>query len=639
MTLRTVALVVCLLVPSMAAAAPIAPASHAPMRSLPVPSDRPPATGPVLHVDPMRGDANGDGSEKRPWKTLEAAVKRLKPGDTLYLHGGTYFESVTIALAGTAKAPITIRSAPGEVAILDGGLREFEESPAAAWEPVKGGAPGEFRSAHELAAIRKDSDGGRGVWVTGNFADSMVPLHGYRFVEDLRTDNPYWNVPGNVEAGSGIYLGPGVWLDWQTHRIHARLAHTKGAQPDNYAGETDPRKLALVIGVDRSPLRLDKAQHVILQDLVLRGSATRTLEITGASHIELDGVTIYGGSPAVFVAATDHLRMVRSAVRGTAAPWSSRASMKYRGNSPYVLIASSKGPQSQDWEIAYSEFTDGHDGLVLDGVKRLRFHHNRIDNFNDDGIYLTLAPRTAVPEGIEIFENLISRAYTMLSFAEAEDHTPNAVGPGVYLYRNVFDLRDGTYTWIAKDASTAPTISASRLCGDHGTPTWEPMFFYQNTVLAPGNAWRDYYAAQLVAGTKGTKRRLFNNIFLQIEGTPGLAVPAPGDDLAADGNLLWGAKTGPAFQGDFFAARKSKPLPPDFGAHDIFADPKLARITPDGPLDARLLPGSAAIDAGVKLPAEWPDSLRAADKSKPDIGALPQGAPMLRVGPAAAPKR
>ncbi|MGH9888294.1 MAG: hypothetical protein ACREBE_22360, partial [bacterium] len=365
MNTRTIALVVCLL-PSMAAAAPAAPASHAPMRPLPVASDRPPATGPVLHVDPVRGDPAGDGSEKRPWKTLEAAVKRLKPGDTLYLHGGTYFESVTIAATGTAKSPITIRSAPGEIAIIDGGLRELEESPAAAWEPVKGGAPGEFRSVHEVAAIRKDSDGGRGVWVTGNFADSMVPLHGYRFVEDLRTDNPYWTVPGNVEPGSGIYLGPGVWLDWQTHRLHARLAHTKAVQPENYAGETDPRKLALVIGVDRSPLRLDKAQHVILQDLVLRGSATRTLEITGASHIELDGMTIYGGSPAVFVAATDHLRLVRSAVRGTAAPWSSRASMKYRGNSPYVFIASSKGPQSQDWELAYNEFTDGHDGLVLD---------------------------------------------------------------------------------------------------------------------------------------------------------------------------------------------------------------------------------------------------------------------------------
>src|SRR2546428_5713757 len=101
MTTGTVALLVCRAVPLTAVAAPT-PASNAPMRPLPVASDRPPAAGPVLHVDPMRGDASGDGSEKRPWKTLEAATKHLKPGDTLYLHGGTYFESVTLALAGTA---------------------------------------------------------------------------------------------------------------------------------------------------------------------------------------------------------------------------------------------------------------------------------------------------------------------------------------------------------------------------------------------------------------------------------------------------------------------------------------------------------------------------------------------------------
>jgi hypothetical protein len=613
-----------------------APATHAPMRPLPAASDRPAAAGTVLHVDP-KGDAAGDGSAKRPWKTIEAAVKKLRPGDTLYLHGGTYFESVTIAAAGTAKAPITIRSAPGELAIVDGGLREFEDAPAAAWEPVKDGAPGEFRSVRAFPALGTE---GRAVSLGGNFADSMVPLHGYRFAQDLRTDNRYWNLPSNVEPGQGVYLGPGLWFDGQTQRIHVRLAHTKlAAQPANYAGETDPRKVALVIGGERPALRLDKAAHVRIQDIVLRGSAARTVEIIGASHVELDGVTIYGGAPALFASATDHLRIVRSALRGTAAPWSSRASMKYRGNSPYLLIADSRGAQSRDWELAYDEFSDGHDGLVIDSVKGLQLHHSRIDNFNDDGIYLTLAPRASLPEGVHIFENIVSRVYTALAFAEAEDHSPNKVGPGVYLYRNVFDLRDGTYTWIPKDAAVAPAISPSRLCGDHGAPTWEPLFFYHNTVVTAGNAWRDYYGAQLVMGTKGTKRRLFNNIFLQLDGNPGLAVPAPTDDIEAGGNLLWGVKAGPAFQGDFFAPRKAKPALAPFGAGDVYADPKLAHVKPgDAALDVRPL-GGGGVDAGVKMPAEWPDSLRAADKGKPDIGALPLGAPMLRVGPSSAPRR
>ena len=635
---RAAGLIVCL-VAAQAAAGP-----NAAMRPLPVASRRPLAAGPAYYVDAKAGDG-GDGSAQKPWKTIEAAAKRLKPGDTLVLRGGTYFEWVTLQLLGTAKAPITIRSAPGEVAILDGGLREFEQAPKTAWEPVKGGAPGEFRSVHAFADIQKGADKERGVWVLGNFADSMVPLHGYRFDVDLRTDNELWNVPGNVKPGQGVYVGPGVWFNWETHRIHVRLAHTTLPQQDNYTGETDPRKLALVLGVDHSPLVIHQAAHLRLQDLVIRGSAVRTVEITNSTDIELDGLTIYGGTPALWVGSTDHLRLVRSALRGDAAPWSSRASMKYRGASPYLFIADSKGSPNHDWELAYNEFTDGHDGLILDSIKTLRVHHNRIDNFNDDGIYLTIPPRTALPEDVQIYENLVTRVYTTLAFAENEhEHggPPNSIGPGVYLYRNVFDLRAPTYGWIPKDAamaaSMAGALSPSRMCGDHGSPVWEPLWFYQNTVINAGPVWRDYYGAQMVMGTHGTKRRLFNNVFLQLEGNPGLAVPGVADDVQADGNLLWGLRAGPGVQGDFFAARK--PGPPGFGEHDVFADPKLVHVVDGDPaLDVRPAGGGGVVDAGVNLPATWPDSLRALDKGKPDIGALPLGAAMLRVGPAASPAR
>ena len=268
----------------------------------------------------------------------------------------------------------------------------------------------------------------------------MVPLHGYRYAEDLRSNNELWNVP-NSAPGTGIYVGPGAWFDWKTHRIHVRLAHTTLPHQENYTGETDPRKLALVLGADHSPLTIYQAAHVRLQDLVVRGSATRTVEITSSTDIELDGLTIYGGTPALWVGSSDHLRVVRSALRGDAAPWSSRASMKYRGASPYLFIADNKRSLNHDWELAYNEFTDGHDGLVLDSIKGLRFHHNRVDNFNDDGIYLTLPPRKNVPEDVQIYENLVTRVYTTLAFAETErghGGPPNSIGTGVYIYRNVF---------------------------------------------------------------------------------------------------------------------------------------------------------------------------------------------------------
>jgi len=614
-------------------------------RGLPVPSQRPLDKGTLFYVDAAHGDDKADGSKDKPWKTIAHGVNKLGPGATLVLRGGVYYEEVTLTLAGTAKAPITIRSAPGELAILDGGLREFAESPGTAWEPYEGGAKDEYQSTATYPNLSNASADGREVYVVGHIMSSMVPLHGYKYDVDLRSPNEYWNID-HTKPSTGVYVGPGVWFDWLTKRIHARLAHTtlKSQASANYRGGTDPRKLALVIGIDRTPLRVHGAKHLHMQDIVVRGSAKRTVEIEDSSDIELDGVTIYGGSPALFVKSTDELKLVRSTLRGLAAPWSSRASMKYRGNAPYLFIASSRAPQSHNWEIANSEFTDGHDGLVLDSIKTLRFHHNWVDNFNDDGLYLTLPPRESIPEDTQIYENLFTRIYTTLAFAE-DKPLKNPVGPGAYLFRNVFDLRTGTYVRVVADAASDEkplALLASRLCGDHGTPVWEPMYFYQNTVITAGPAWRNYYGALIgVMGTTGTTRRVFNNIFAQLDGDPGLSFQGvqPNDDLQVDANLLWSVNAGPRRSGDVFAKFRSSPTfssskkryAPGWGASDMFADPMLIDLARG---DMRLSRKSPAIDAGVALPSGWPDSLRSVDNKKPDLGAFPLGAELLRVGPA-----
>jgi hypothetical protein len=127
-TLVLVALVtsVSLLTPSLPAAEP-AYRSHPPMRPLPVATKRALEKGPAFYVDAARGDDAQDGSRERPWKTIRHGVRRLRPGMTLYLRGGTYYERVSLTRSGTAEAPIVIASYPGEVAVIDGGLREFFE--------------------------------------------------------------------------------------------------------------------------------------------------------------------------------------------------------------------------------------------------------------------------------------------------------------------------------------------------------------------------------------------------------------------------------------------------------------------------------------------------------------------------------
>jgi hypothetical protein len=66
-----------------------------------------------------------------------------------------------------------------------------------------------------------------GTNLLGNFGDSMIPLHGYRLLADLRNVNEYSYKlnASKTEAGDGIYCGPGVFYDTNAGRIHVRLAH------------------------------------------------------------------------------------------------------------------------------------------------------------------------------------------------------------------------------------------------------------------------------------------------------------------------------------------------------------------------------------------------------------------------------
>lgn len=513
--------------------------SHPPMRPLPVASSRPEADGPSRFVDAVRGNDQSSGSRIQPWKTLQHAVNQLSPGQTLYVRGGTYYEHVTVSARGSADRPITIRSVPGELAIIDGGLPEFSRTPETAWEPYPDGAPDEYRSTRTYS----DLGGGTGQTnVLGLFADSMIPLHGYRHQADLRTTNEYFSNlnEGKTESGSGVYCGPGVFYDVQTSRIHVRLAHTyqKALGNNNYRGETDPRKLPLVVaGLNAGPaLDVANARYVRIQDLVVRGARTWTVSVTDSANIEFDGVTAYGGSAAMGVRDSVGLRLLHCALRGIAAPWTYRGSLKYRAIEARIFSASGWNPTgspSHDFELAYSEFTDCVDGVFVGNVRNVQFHHNVLDNISDDGMFLTstTAFDGATPGGnVHVYQNLLSRCLTTFAFGVGHGRQKmtdrgRQTGAGVLIYRNVFDFRRPVmYTQPGPDQSEL--TSFGRIAGDHGSPLWEPMTVYHNTILASDAPFRSYYLAGLGGHLGGGSRRhLFNNIVVHTSGRPGNVLP------------------------------------------------------------------------------------------------------------------
>jgi Protein of unknown function (DUF1565) len=66
------------------------------------------------------GNDSAAGTISAPWKTIQHAASSVHAGDTVYVRAGTYNESVTIAVSGTASQPVTFQSYPGETATVDG---------------------------------------------------------------------------------------------------------------------------------------------------------------------------------------------------------------------------------------------------------------------------------------------------------------------------------------------------------------------------------------------------------------------------------------------------------------------------------------------------------------------------------------
>lgn len=643
---------VTLILPSLVFAAD-AWKSHRPLRVAAAPSNRPLPTEQLFVVDAARGDDEHEGTQAAPLQSVQVAINRATPGTTIVLRGGVYFERLTIAARGSAEKPITLRSWPGEAAIIDGSLREFSESPESAWQPAKGGASGEFRSVHAIPNVRD---------VVGAFGDSMIGLNTYFHRADLQATNELIDYADWEQAKATdikpLWCGPGLWYDAVSGHIHCRLNHTHVEGIDNYSGETDPRKLPLIVAPFRSvPLMIDGAAHVRVQDLTIRGAGYDAVVLDKAEHIEFDNVTIWCGSYGVRARATGPLKLHRCGLYGSCPPWLFRTDTSKRAypgrpnrditrlNTHATLVVDNgrefevfAHPCNDNWEISYCDFTDSHDGPYLGGVS-MKFHHNLIDGTQDDGVYLSpMYPRHQfMRDGAEIhiFQNVFRGCLTALAFGGSEDTRDH-----VLIYRNIFDLRPAVLTGRPSVRDRELRSSHGKLLGDHGSPPWSAMTIYHNTIVS-GDQARDASMVALGAVRADHPRRTFNNLFVHLARLPGFVPPTVDQPVEADGNLYWAPGTDDKTAAGFFqryrqskdyAARKEK-VPNGVSERSLVADPRFAASDLNSDtLDFRLSRESPAVNSGVSLAAEWPDPLRELDKDLPDRGAIPLGVSPLEVG-------
>jgi Right handed beta helix region len=90
-------------------------AAAAPSAGLPALLPR--SRGQVFYVAPNGRDSN-PGTKARPWKTVQRAFSRLRPGQRALVAGGTYVADHVVERAGTRSAPITVAGLPGQRVVL-----------------------------------------------------------------------------------------------------------------------------------------------------------------------------------------------------------------------------------------------------------------------------------------------------------------------------------------------------------------------------------------------------------------------------------------------------------------------------------------------------------------------------------------
>jgi hypothetical protein len=606
--------------------------SHPPIRPLPTLSDRPiDESGPAVFMATDGSDSNSGRDYDRPVRSFARAASILSPGATLYLLGGHYWlgESKQVAFleSGTPRAPITIRSYPGELVVLDGGYPEFYESPDKAWEPCpsrQGGIEGEYWSTRTYP-LEPESEA-----VAGNFGDSMNPLFRYRSMYDLRSLNERFFPAlqnNNYKEPTGIWCGPGAMWNVDTGRIHVRLAHTNVPQlredylglgvDNNYTGVTDPREVPLVL-TQRAVLAF-KGSHLRIQDIVVQGFYR--LEIgdsdRGTAGIEVDGLHFYAGLYEIAMTLSGaQLRMSNSRIRGYDAPWSNRFADKNRSSHGTLVQL-----HATDIELDHSEFTDHHNGPVIaSSNETCDFHHNLVDNMNDDGLFLQPRHPTRM---VRVSQNLFRGVTSYLPFKGGGERGPSNSGAGIYVYRNFFDLRRAVYGGPpSRDNPGRDVFRHGLLTMEHSNSIRPDLYFYHNTIALSESRQHDYYLANLGADYAGASFRVFNNILVVIDGRPRQKIrPEPGT-FESRANLHWGMTSG---------AGGTDP-------GDVYGDPRFVAFNADWREDTRihLQAGSPAIDAGHPIPAEWPDPLRSYDRGAPDIGAVPFGVGEPVFGPDAA---
>lgn len=177
------------------------------------------------YVSPNGSDSNSGRSKDKPFKTLLKVAQKVKPGDVVFLRGGTYkgrgqsyiqWTNQAFTRDGKKGSPITIMSYPGERAVIDGSdisHKKYKSVSSPILLPIKG-------DHYIIQDLTLKNGAGRALFVSAdhtviknvksynNHSDGIYVKGSYNRLENVESYNNYSRQNGG-DSADGIKMTSG----------------------------------------------------------------------------------------------------------------------------------------------------------------------------------------------------------------------------------------------------------------------------------------------------------------------------------------------------------------------------------------------------------------------------------------------
>jgi hypothetical protein len=459
-------------------------------------------------VSPNGSDSNS-GTLNSPWQTLEHALGMLSPGDVLNLRGGTYYEhEIDIDLQGSASAPITIQSYPGERAVIDGGIQDFKNTPNSEWEIVD--------SVIQLYKSRQTFLEGFD-FVRAWLVEDDVQLVEYESAQNLESTNY-----GPLNGLEPLYMGPGLQLRSDGH-IYIRLAYNPNDLTDAAGNpiaptpiDINPNNNKLAVFFSQYIFMLDGASYIDFKDLDFSHAAYILDVRNGSHHVTLSGCHLNYGNQGLVIRENVHSWEIFNCEFNNGVPdyvyWTDVKNRDQDVTEAYPEFQSAAIDGSiPGFDIHHNLFRNTFDGLdVEEGTTDTRITENVFKHVRDDSINLSRGI-----SNVEVAHNMlwhVMGGIANLGSGEVPGH--------VYIHHNVIDnsayQRGGRPGNYREDNWPVWTIGSP--FPDHGDghkASWWKL--YNNTIVSRQDAGHEWAAAGPDEVTGNPEKYVFNNIFYIVD--------------------------------------------------------------------------------------------------------------------------